>query len=391
MSRPRTTTVAVVTGTRAEFGLLRPVIAAIEAHASLRARVVVAGTHLLPPAHTGRQVAAEFPVAARVPMQRDPDRPRADDALAVGRGVTGFARCFARLGPDVVLVLGDRVEAFAAAAAASVAGIAVAHAHGGDRAEGIADEAMRHAITKLAHLHLPASKRSARRIVRMGEPHDRVILVGSPAVDGLAGLPPLPDALAATLGDPAAVLLMHPAGLPPAAEAAWADAAIALALRVTTGAVLALDPNHDPGRSHVLSRLDAAAASNPRLRRCHHLPRDRFVALLKRLALASPRGCIVGNSSAALIESAAIGLPALNLGPRQAGREHGPNVAHAPDLPTSPRRLAELARQFAALLKSPRARASSRFGDGNAAARIAEALARLDTADPTLLRKRNSY
>lgn len=389
MSRPRTTTVAVVTGTRAEFGLLSPVIRAIDAHKRLRARVLVAGAHLLPPARTARLVAAEFPIAARIPMQRPGDSSRAHDALALARGTAGFARAFADLAPDLVLVLGDRIEAFAAASAASVAGIPVAHAHGGDRAEGIADEAMRHAITKLAHLHLVATTRSARRVIRMGEPHDRVVLVGSPAADGLAQIPPLTDAQARALDDPDAVLLLHPAGLTPADEAAWADAAIALALRLCQGTVLALDPNHDPGRDHILRRLDAA--KSPRLRRCHHLPRDRFVALLKRLALRTSPGCIVGNSSAGLIESAAIGLPALNLGPRQAGREHARNAAHAPALPTSPARLTQIARRFAALHLARPARPSARFGDGHAAIKIARALAALDTSDPALLRKRNAY
>src|SRR5881394_2962134 len=172
-------TVAVVTGSRAEFGLLRPVMKAIAGHPALNLRVIVTGSHLLSPAETINDVKADFAIDATVAMQSivngqasEPPSGRLSDSASLGRGISGLAEVFSRLSPDVVVVLGDRIEAFAAAAAASVGGIRVAHIHGGDRAEGIADEAMRHAITKLAHLHLAATELSARRIVLMGEKPD---------------------------------------------------------------------------------------------------------------------------------------------------------------------------------------------------------------------------
>jgi len=150
--------VMVVTGSRAEFGLLEPVMHAVRGHAALDLVVVVAGSHLVAPGLTWRDVeAAGFAIVARVPMQAEGVSGRLADAAAVGRGVSGLARVYETERPEWVVVLGDRIEAFAAAAAASIAGIAVAHLHGGDRAEGIADEALRHAITKLAHLHLAAT------------------------------------------------------------------------------------------------------------------------------------------------------------------------------------------------------------------------------------------
>ena len=141
---------------------------AVQRTKRLKLQVVAAGPTFLPPARTIREVEAEFKLAARVPMQSASGGPalragssRLADALATARGIDGFARAYARLKPDWVVVLGDRIEAFAAASAASIAGIAVCHIHGGDRAEGIADEAMRHAITKLSHLHCAATKLSA--------------------------------------------------------------------------------------------------------------------------------------------------------------------------------------------------------------------------------------
>jgi UDP-hydrolysing UDP-N-acetyl-D-glucosamine 2-epimerase len=386
--------VCIVTGSRAEFGLLTPVIRAIEDHPGLDRDVVVCGSHLLGPAYTAREVEALFPVAARVAMQ-DPGASagitRLGDAAAVGRGAEGLAKAFASLNPDWVLVLGDRIEAFAAAAAASIGGIGVAHIHGGDRAEGIADEAMRHAITKLAHLHLPASAASAARIERMGEAVERIILTGSPAIDGLDDIPALEDSPARSLGDPACIVLLHPSGLPAQRERALAASVAQGVDRAIAGNVLCLAPNHDPGREIIVSTFFERTNTPHSLSRwtsVEHLPRPTFVALLKRLA-ATPGSVLVGNSSSGLIEAAAVGLPVVNIGPRQAGREQPANVTDVPE-----DRLGELADIIAAARTSGRHRAAERshpFGDGQAGERIATALAQIDPRDPALLRKRNSY
>jgi UDP-N-acetylglucosamine 2-epimerase len=414
-------TVAVVTGSRAEFGLLEPVMRAIARHPRLRLRVVAAGAHFLPPARTIREVRAAFPrhLAAEVRMQRPGRRSaattRADDAAAVGRGIEGFTRAFARIRPDWVLVLGDRIEAFAAAAAASIAGIAVAHVHGGDRAEGIADEAMRHAITKMAHLHLAATRRSAERIVRMGERPAHVRVVGSPAIDGLHAIRPMGDREARALGDPRVVILLHPSGFAAARDSGpgrlhpeerFAQfvymAATCLADEAPLGACrnegltdcggvgprgLFLEPNHDPGREFILARWQRIGHWNgwPLV---DHLPRPRFIALLKRMA-ARRRGLLVGNSSAGLIECAALGVPVLNVGPRQDGRERDRNVVDADPLDTR----GVVAKIRRADRLAGRLEPSRRFGDGRASERIARALADpgIDPRSPALLRKRNTF
>jgi UDP-hydrolysing UDP-N-acetyl-D-glucosamine 2-epimerase len=384
--------VCVVTGSRAEFGLLVPVIRAIEDHPRLERVVVVCGSHLLAPAYTAREVEALFSVAARVPMQ-DPGASagitRLADAAAMGRGAEGLAKAFSSILPDWVVVLGDRVEAFAAAAAASIGGIALAHIHGGDRAEGIADEAMRHAITKLAHLHLPATPTSAGRIERMGEPPERIRLVGSPAVDGLEDIPPLDEADAQALGDPSCVLLIHPSGLPPERERALVGAVTRAVDVATAGKVLCLAPNHDPGRDIVVEALfDRSMRPEGRSTwtAVEHVPRPTFVALLKRLA-RNPRGVLVGNSSSGLIEAAAVGLPAVNVGPRQAGRERPDNVTDVPE-----ERLGDLAGVIEAARTADRSRWGGQpYGDGHAGERIAAALAEVDPREPSLLRKHNSY
>ncbi len=389
MKSPRRT-IAIVTGTRAEFGLLRPVIDAINKHPRLTPKLIVAGSHFLPPARTAREVAAAYPIAARVPMQRASEpRTRTTDALATARGLAGFTRAFAKLKPDWVLVLGDRIEAFAAATAASISGIGVCHIHGGDRAEGIADEAMRHAITKLAHLHAAATAQSANRIIAMGEPAHAVHITGSPAIDGLAKIKPMSDADARTLGDPHLVVLLHPSGLCRSDEHAIAREIGDWAM--VHDRALLLAPNADAGRDAIMAHWQTLSRAMPHIRLIEHLSRDRFIALLKRLAHPPrhhPRGLLIGNSSAGLIEAAAIGLPVVNVGPRQRGRERGTNVIdvafdhHHEAFSRAMHEAIEAAASMKPAKQHP-------YGHGRAGEHIAKLLAQTDPVP--LLRKRNSY
>jgi UDP-hydrolysing UDP-N-acetyl-D-glucosamine 2-epimerase len=366
---------------------------AIAARADLQLLVVAAGAHLLPPACTIEEVRGEFDVAATVPMPEAGRATRRDDARAVGRGVGGFADVFARLEPDWVVVLGDRIEAFAAASAASIGGFAVVHIHGGDRAEGVADEAMRHAITKLAHLHLAATAQSAERIARLGEPERRIHTVGSPAMDGLTAIEPLDDEAFAALGSPEAVFLMHPIGRGDDAEYGAASAALralgSSGLRADGAGggggpvrILALHPNHDPGRGGIMRAIaDAAASGAGDIRVEPHLARERFLALLRRVRV------LVGNSSAALIEAAAVGgvgCAAVDIGDRPAGRERGGNVVHSGE---SERDVAAAIARAAAL-RGPFAHG---YGDGEAGERIAAILAKVDPGAPGFTRKQSSY
>jgi UDP-hydrolysing UDP-N-acetyl-D-glucosamine 2-epimerase len=364
--------VAVVTGSRADYGLLRPVMRAVRDHESLELHVVVAGAHLLPPACTAVEVAAEFPVAATVPMQRPGGRGRFDEAEALGRGIEGLARWVAAQRPDVVVVLGDRVEAFAAAAAGAVSGVRVAHLHAGDRAVGICDEGLRHAITKLAHIHLPATQESARRLEALGEDPQRIHLVGSPAVDGLEEIPALAEEDFGALGRPEIVFLLHPSGGPPQLEGA--RAAGLLALCRGAGAVVALEPNHDPGREPILEAIEHSGCPHRA-----HLRRDQFVGLLRRSKL------LVGNSSAGLIEAAVLGVRSVNVGPRQAGRERPPGVIDVPDWDPD-----RLRRAIAAGLRDGPELSGHPYGEGRAGNRTAVVLA---SFDPRLhpLAKRNTY
>lgn len=388
-------TICIVTGSRAEFGLLRPVMRAVAAHKSLRLQVIIAGSHLLPPG-TGKEVEAEFGkhVADVVPMQGQASpRTRQLDALDTAEGMSGFASAFGHIRPEWVVVLGDRIEAFAAAAAASIGGYGLCHIHGGDRAEGVADEAMRHAISKLAHLHCAATASSAARLVKMGEPKARVHTVGSPAIDGLAEMAkangPLGwerDGGAESMPD--IVLLQHPAGLGERVERAWARAAVAACDRAAQRGVLALEPNYDAGREAISAVLadkmaqPAAKARTPWVL-AEHLPRGAFVGTLAGLAASG--GVLVGNSSAGLIEAAALGTAVVNLGPRQAGRECAGNVVDVAKADAG-----AIAAAIAAVRRR-KLRPAKLYGDGHAGERIAALLAKTDGCAALCLRKCNAY
>ncbi|MEO0511585.1 MAG: UDP-N-acetylglucosamine 2-epimerase [Planctomycetota bacterium] len=374
--------IAVVTGSRAEFGLLRPVMQAIAERAELELLVIAAGSHLVLPALTFREVKAEFEVADSVPMQVAGRIGRLEDAESLGKGIARFARSFGHLRPDWVVVLGDRIEAFAAAAAASVGGIALAHLHGGDLAEGVADDAMRHAITKLAHLHLPATLDAAARLRRMGEDEDTIEVVGSPAIDDLHTIPELDEAPFQELGSPEIVLLQHPIGRSDEREEAVASACFEASRNVSEGTagepprrVLWLGPNLDPGRDGIL-RAQRAAEGLPNVTVREHLTRDTFVGLLKRLAapLAGGGGFLVGNSSSALIEAQAIGVPAINVGRRQgvgpSARQRGSGVV---DAETETREA--VAEAIGRALAIRRDEIQHPFGDGHAGRRAAQAIA----------------
>ena len=369
--------ITIITGTRAEYGLLRPVMRAIANHSKLKLKTIVTGTHLLPPANTIDEVAAEFDIAATVPMQIDNQTGRFADAAALGRGIAGLAAHLEHDPPDIVLVLGDRIEAFAAASAAAVAGNHIAHMHGGDRGEGVADESMRHAITKLAHIHLPATETSAHRIIAMGEDPPRVHIVGSPAIDGLDQIKPMSDGESAKLGSPQIIIVLHPIGDDDATEH---DRAMRL-LQIATqaGPTLVMHPNHDPGRDGIIR-----AIGESRCRAVPHLPRDTFVSLLRRARV------IIGNSSAGMIECSAIPIRAINIGPRQAGREMPSNVTDIAtwDYQTIERSLRECLN--ASPLGPGAAEVKHPYGDGHAGTRTAKLLAELDFALHPL-RKRNTY
>ncbi len=360
MSEPRL--IAIVTGTRAEYGLLAPVIRAVRERDGLTLRLIATGMHLV--RGTERYITEDgFTIDARVPMQIKDQLGRAADVRALGRGVTGLGEDFYVHRPDFVVVLGDRIEAFAAAAAAAVGGARVAHIHGGDRAEGIADESIRHAISKMAHVHFAATHQSRMRLIKMGEHESHVFNTGSPAIDTLEHIEPAEDA-------PQVIVMQHPVGEDDEDERRW----MTQTLEATAGMErLVMAPNADAGSEGVREALRRAGVEP-----VEHMQRDRFLSLLMGARV------IVGNSSAGLIEASALRTPCVNVGPRQAGREKPTSVVDCEYGLENVRAAITTAGQLnLAGLRHP-------YGDGTAGLKIAEQLATLDLKDVPL-RKHNAY
>ncbi|MFQ5807944.1 MAG: UDP-N-acetylglucosamine 2-epimerase [Phycisphaerae bacterium] len=371
---------AVITGTRAEYGVLRSTLEAIHAHPRLELQLVVTGMHLLRKfGHTIDDILADgWRVAACVPMQSGRDEPT-DQAAGLARGVAGMARYFERAGTDIVVVLGDRIEAMAGALAAVTTGRVLAHIHGGDVAPGDFDESLRHAITKLAHVHLPATRRSTRRLLRLGEPVERIHCVGAPGLDRLRVL--LAQTRPASGRSGKALVVQHAYG-----RAAEVEEKIASALlRVVAEAGLKrwiVYPNSDRGHPGVVRAISRHARQHPAdaVKVFRSLPRDEYLRALLDADV------LIGNSSSGIIEAPFVGTPAVNVGERQAGRQvGGPAVVHAAESLGAIR--AALRR---ALRKRPRPAGRNVYGDGYAAQRIATVLARLRPS-PQLVRKRIAY
>ncbi|MFQ5413650.1 MAG: UDP-N-acetylglucosamine 2-epimerase [Phycisphaerae bacterium] len=358
--------IAVVTGTRAEYGLLRSTIAAIRDHPALRLQVVVTGMHLLRKfGHTVDDIRRDgWPIDARVRMQAGDDDP-VDQAAGLARGVAGIARFCVAARTDVVLVLGDRIEAMAGALAAVTTGRLLAHIHGGDIAPGDFDDSLRDAITKLAHVHLAATPAAARRLVRMGEPPDRVHVVGAPGLDDIVALRARrPRGAPRRSGT--ALVLQHPTGRPATRERRTMGA-ILRAVQAVGLSRIVIYPNTDRGHKGV---IDAIKSHRSRSSESDVIvvPSLGRTAYVQRLIDAD---VLVGNSSSGIIEAPAAGTPVVNVGLRQAGRERGgAAILDADESYTS-----IVAALRAALRQRPISRRARAYGTGGAAGRIVQVLA----------------
>ena len=318
--------IAVVTGTRSEYGLLYWIIKGIHDDPELELQLIVTGMHLSPEfGLTVKEIERDgFPVAERVEMLLSSDTEEAI-ATSMGLGMIGFAKAYERLKPDILLVLGDRFEIFAAVGASVPFRIPVAHIHGGEATEGAFDEQMRHAITKMSHIHFPAADDYRKRIIQMGETPDNVYCFGSPALDNIYKLPLMDkEELYNELGIPfdkrIGVVTYHPVTL----ERDTAEAHISELLNVLRRFpdifwVFTL-PNADTGGRVIIERIKEFANENQRCRVFASPGQVRYLSLLKNADI------MVGNSSSGLVEAPSFELPVVNIGDRQKGRIKAKNV-----------------------------------------------------------------
>jgi UDP-hydrolysing UDP-N-acetyl-D-glucosamine 2-epimerase len=379
--------VLVVTGTRAEYGILYWVLRELGARPGLDLGVAVTGAHLSPDfGLTYREIEADgFRIDARVEMLLS-----SDSAVGVGKslglGVIGFAEALDRLRPDLLLLVGDRYEMLAAAQAALFAKIPVAHLAGGDTTEGAYDEAMRHAITKMAHLHFVTNADAARRVRQLGEDPAFIHLVGSPGIDfikraSLLDRPALEAALGFRLRARNLLVTFHPATLErERATDQFGELLRGLDLLGGEVGVLLTKPNADVDGRVLSPMIDQYVARRPNCK--------AFVSMghLNYLSAMAQVDVVVGNSSSGLYEAPSFGRPTVNVGDRQRGRLRAASVV---DCPVDAEAIAEAV--AAAFVQDCRG-VSNPYGDGDASRKIADLIVASFDAGPdglsALLKKR---
>ena len=320
-------TVCIVTATRAEYGLLRPVIQRVAASDALALQLVVTGAHLCPRlGETVREIEKDgLPIAARLPIFSDD----ADEPVAktIARTMEIFDDYFAAHRPDAVLLLGDRFEIFAVATAAAARHIPIAHISGGDVTLGAADEYYRHCISKMAAVHFPSCADSAARLVRMGEAPDTVFCVGGLGDENIRTMPKMSraelcDSTGFDLMQPFALVTYHPETAPDAGSPAVQVRALCDAMERVPGVFwLITGSNADTGGQICTAMMQAFAAAHP--------GRAGFVQSLGLRRYLSAMDCaalVAGNSSSGVVETPTFKVPTVNIGKRQAGRAICANV-----------------------------------------------------------------
>ncbi len=313
--------ICVVTGTRAEYGLIYWLLREIGSDEELHLQIIVTGMHLSPDFGLTYKIIEQdgFHIDAKVEMLLSSDTP-IGITKSIGLGVIGFADALDRLKPDIMVVLGDRYETFAAAQAAMVHNIPIAHIHGGETTEGVIDEAIRHSITKMAQLHFVSAEPYRKRVIQLGEHPDRVFNFGAPGIDNIIKLKllnqeDLESSIDFTLGDKFFLVTYHPVTMSfNTAKTAMENLLQALD-HYPEYRILFTKPNSDTG-GHIISKLiDEYVNSRPnRASACTSLGQVRYLSAM-RLCSA-----VIGNSSSGIIEAPVFNKPTINIGNRQKGR-----------------------------------------------------------------------
>lgn len=375
--------ICVVTGTRAEYGLLKPVMMRISADPRLSLMTIATGQHLLQEFGSTLSVIKDDGFSPLVVEASPSSDSYLESVNTIGRAILGIGRVLSEEKPAIVLVLGDRVEPLAAAIAAAYLKIPVAHLHGGERTDGVMDESARHAITKFAHIHFPATKGSAERIRKLGEEAWRIHVVGAPGLDTILHTSRLSVQELVRKGFPAGkpflLVIQHPTL---AGERAGSEMRETLeAVKASKMPAVVLYPNSDPGGGKMI----AVIREYERLlfiKACVNLEHQTYLSLLSHAA------AMVGNSSSGIIEAPAFKVPAVNVGIRQKGRERGVNIIDAPCERKSI--LAGIRKALSPAFRKKMASCKSPYGDGRASERIVDILATV-TIDERLLKKTITY
>ncbi len=318
--------VCVITGTRADYGLLRWVMEGIRDSELLELQLVVTGAHLSPEfGLTYREIEADgFTINRKVEMLLSSDT-AVGVSKSVGLAIAGLADAFDSLSPDIVLLLGDRYEMWAAGAAATLARIPMAHIHGGELTEGAIDEAIRHGLTKMAHLHFVAAPEFRQRVIQLGESPERVFIVGAVGLDSIAREPfmnkeELQSSLGVELGKRNLLVTFHPATLESGSANIQMKSLLAALDAFPDLHTFITLPNADTEGRGIINLIQDYVARTPKATSFISLGQIRYHSLMHHV------DGVVGNSSSGLIEAPAMRKPTVNIGSRQSGRLRATSV-----------------------------------------------------------------
>lgn len=366
--------ICIVTGTRAEYGLLYWLMKEIAADLDLQLQIIATGMHLSPEfGLTYQQIEADgFTIDAKVEMLLSSDSP-VGIAKSIGLGVIGFADVLDRLKPDILVVLGDRFEILAAAQAAMVARIPIAHIHGGEATEGLIDEAIRHAVSKMSHLHFTAAEPYRKRVIQLGEIPERVFNVGAIGLDNFEKLnllsrSELESALNFSL-NPGPVILCtyHPLTLSEEGAGVGMRKLLESLDRFKNSKVLFTKGNADTGGRIINEMIDDYAAKNAsRVATLVNLGQVRYLSLLCEADV------VLGNSSSGILEAPTARTPTINIGDRQRGRLKAPSVIDCDE--STDAISAAIERALSPGFQEIAAAGKTLFGEGGASRRIKQVL-----------------
>lgn len=365
--------ICIVTGTRAEYGLLYWLMKEVGADPDLQLQIIATGMHLSPEfGLTYQQIEADgFNIDAKVEMLLSSDSP-VGIAKSMGLGVIGFADALDRLKPDILVVLGDRFEILAAAQAAMVARIPIAHIHGGETTEGAFDESIRHAITKMAQWHFVAAESYRKRVIQLGETSDRVFNFGAPGLDHLQRLdwmdrPSLEESLAIKLDLPVFLVTYHPATLNQRKPIAVMNELLAALDEFPQATIIFTYPNADTGGRALIERLDQWVATNR-----HHAKAFVSLGQQRYLSLMREADAVIGNSSSGLIEAPALKKATVNIGDRQKGRLKASSIIDAAENKNAI--VAAINKALSADFRADLQATKSLYGSGDVSRRIKDTL-----------------
>ncbi|RSD35148.1 MAG: UDP-N-acetylglucosamine 2-epimerase [Methanohalophilus sp.] len=318
--------VAVITGTRAEYGIIRPLIKKINSSADLSLQLFVTGLHLLKEyGYTINEIKNDgFDVTATIPMYDGLNKDSTYYGKSLAHAIEGFTLEMSKLKPDIIVLLGDRLEPFAATMAGATLGIPVAHIHGGDKTDsGHIDENIRHSISRFSNIHFVATKGHARRLQKMGEEKWRIFEVGALGLDSIINesskpIDKLSEKLGINLEEPNIILLFHPVFVEQNSSGKQVHEILEAVAEMNVNTIV-IYPNNDAGSENIIKEINLYEGV-PNIRIFKNVKHSDYVNLLKY------SDAIIGNSSSGIIEAPSFGLPAINIGSRNRGREHAENV-----------------------------------------------------------------